>query len=191
MLPAPRGTGSGDTGAGTRLLSHPDSPVCASRCSGRRTSRSTARERRQLQHGQGAQQDSGTGTRGQPSRKHHGQARRTRPPAPLPGAESPVNGHSPQNRHSPHRKGDEPHSSGFAITPTLGTAAASPAQTPQLLLGENQTMTATGTGSQGLATQPKPGEAEASQGCVFFDGSEETPPTATLLSFRWSSLTMT
>lgn len=42
----------------TEFPTHPDSPVCASRCSGHRTSRSTVKERRQHQHGSGDQGNS-------------------------------------------------------------------------------------------------------------------------------------
>lgn len=175
----------------TELPAHPDSPACASRCSGHRTSRSTVRERRQHQHGSGHQ---GNSQAENPLWCWHTKSwcsqamGTTRCPAPLPGAEVSLgHGYSPQDGHSPPRTpaGMGTTHTGADLPPQA--AAESPVLTPWHFLGEKQTVTATRTKSQGPATQSKSkGKAKHP---MSFDGSEEIPHHPS--PFRWSSLTMT
>lgn len=177
----------------TELLTLPDSPVCASRCSGHRTSRSTVRERTQHQHGSG---DQGKSQEENPLWCCH-----TRSAWPQTVMVWPGHGDNTVPSSSPRSRG----LSGTWLQPTgwtqssrtpagMGTAhtgadlppqavAESPAPTPWLFWGENQTVAATGTKSQDPATQPK-GKGKAKHPCKCFDGSEEIPHHPS--PFRWS-----
>lgn len=68
----------------------------------------------------------------------------------------------------------------MALPPRAGTARL--ARTPQLVPGENQAVTGTGTALRAQPHSQHAGKPKHPRGCASFDGSEETPPAALLLS---------
>jgi len=175
----------------------PDSPVCASRCSGHRTSRSTARENRQRQHGWGAQGGLAT------AKSSLALARGVSPATDIHAVARPGGEHSPQLlsreersvRHAAtahrtdtvllglplaaHGKGDSPHGSGFATT----SCGSKPCSNTMAHSSGTPDKAATATRSPDLATQPKrKGKPKRPRAACSLIVQRRHPPTALLLS---------